>query len=138
MLFGQEGPGLSEEARELCDAVLHIRQFGSTRSINAAAASAVAMHEWIRRYAGMSLPPGPTWPRAVQTLAWVTRPGPFMKRCQERYGDAFTITIGQEPPWVMLVATPTRSRRSSPATPRSSTPGRATRCCGRWWASARC
>ena len=51
MLFGQEGPGLSEEARELCDPVLHIRQFGSTRSINAAAASAVAMHEWIRRHA---------------------------------------------------------------------------------------
>jgi tRNA G18 (ribose-2'-O)-methylase SpoU len=51
MLFGQEGPGLSEEARELSQAVLHIRQFGSTRSINAAAASAVAMHEWIRRHA---------------------------------------------------------------------------------------
>jgi tRNA G18 (ribose-2'-O)-methylase SpoU len=32
--------------------VLAIRQFGSTRSINAAAASAVAMHEWIRRHAG--------------------------------------------------------------------------------------
>jgi len=51
MLFGQEGPGLSEEARALSDVVLHIRQFGSTRSINAAAASAVAMHEWIRRHA---------------------------------------------------------------------------------------
>ncbi len=51
MLFGQEGPGLSEEARELATVVLHIRQFGSTRSINAAAASAVAMHEWIRRHA---------------------------------------------------------------------------------------
>jgi tRNA G18 (ribose-2'-O)-methylase SpoU len=51
MLFGQEGPGLSEEARELVGAVLAIRQFGSTRSINAAAASAVAMHEWIRRHA---------------------------------------------------------------------------------------
>jgi hypothetical protein len=31
--------------------VLHIRQFGSTRSINAAAASAIAMHEWVRRHA---------------------------------------------------------------------------------------
>jgi tRNA G18 (ribose-2'-O)-methylase SpoU len=50
MLFGQEGPGLSEEARELSQVVLHIRQFGSTRSINAAAASAIAMHEWIRRF----------------------------------------------------------------------------------------
>jgi len=51
MLFGQEGPGLSADARELCEAVLAIRQFGSTRSINAAAASAVAMHEWVRRFA---------------------------------------------------------------------------------------
>jgi tRNA G18 (ribose-2'-O)-methylase SpoU len=51
LLFGQEGPGLSPEARELAVAVLAIRQFGSTRSINAAAASAVAMHEWVRRHA---------------------------------------------------------------------------------------
>jgi tRNA G18 (ribose-2'-O)-methylase SpoU len=51
LLFGQEGPGLSEEARSACSVVLAIRQFGSTRSINAAAASAVAMHEWIRRWA---------------------------------------------------------------------------------------
>jgi tRNA G18 (ribose-2'-O)-methylase SpoU len=51
LLFGQEGPGLSEHARALVSAVLHIRQFGSTRSINAAAASAIAMHEWVRRHA---------------------------------------------------------------------------------------
>ena len=51
LLFGQEGPGLSEEARARREAVLAIRQFGSTRSINAAAASAVAMHEWVRRWA---------------------------------------------------------------------------------------
>lgn len=51
MLFGQEGPGLSAQARALADEVLSIRQFGSTRSINAGAASAIAMHEWIRRHA---------------------------------------------------------------------------------------
>lgn len=51
MLFGQEGPGLSDAARELSVELLAIRQFGSTRSINAAAAAAVAMHEWIRRHA---------------------------------------------------------------------------------------
>ena len=51
LLFGQEGPGLSAQAREHAAAVLAIRQFGSTRSINAAAASAVAMHEWVRRHA---------------------------------------------------------------------------------------
>jgi tRNA G18 (ribose-2'-O)-methylase SpoU len=49
-LFGQEGPGLSEDARENLDAVLSIAQFGSTRSINAGAAAAIAMHAWIRRH----------------------------------------------------------------------------------------
>jgi len=51
LLFGQEGPGLSAAARDLSVEMLAIRQFGSTRSINAAAASAVAMHEWVRRHA---------------------------------------------------------------------------------------
>src|SRR4051794_14693909 len=54
LLFGQEGPGLSDAARALAAPILHIRQFGSTRSINAAAASAVAMHEWIRRWRPLS------------------------------------------------------------------------------------
>jgi tRNA G18 (ribose-2'-O)-methylase SpoU len=63
MLFGQEGPGLSAEARALSVAVLAIRQFGSTRSINAAAASAVAMHEWIRRHAAPPAAPAPPAPR---------------------------------------------------------------------------
>jgi tRNA G18 (ribose-2'-O)-methylase SpoU len=51
LLFGQEGPGLSGGARTVCDAVLSIAQFGSTRSINAAAAAAIAMHAWIRQHA---------------------------------------------------------------------------------------
>jgi cytochrome P450 family 135 len=49
-----------------------------------------------------ALPPGPTLPRAVQTAAWLTRPGPFLIRTHRRYGDMFTIRIGGEPPWVML------------------------------------
>ena len=51
LLFGQEGPGLSEAAREASRAVLSIPQFGSTRSINAGVASGIAMYEWIRRHA---------------------------------------------------------------------------------------
>ena len=51
LLFGQEGPGLSDDARAASQAVLAIRQFGSTRSINSGAAAAIAMHEWIRRHA---------------------------------------------------------------------------------------
>jgi len=50
LLFGQEGPGLSDEARAGCDALLSIAQYGSTRSINAGAAAAIAMHAWIRRH----------------------------------------------------------------------------------------
>lgn len=51
LLFGQEGPGLSEEARRRSASVLHIPQVGSTRSINAGVASGIAMYEWLRRYA---------------------------------------------------------------------------------------
>jgi tRNA G18 (ribose-2'-O)-methylase SpoU len=50
-LFGQEGPGLSDQARAACDATFSIAQFGSTRSINASAAAAIAMHAWIRQHA---------------------------------------------------------------------------------------
>jgi len=51
LLFGQEGPGLSPEALAAAEAVLHITQFGSTRSINAGAAAAIAMHSWVRQHA---------------------------------------------------------------------------------------
>ncbi len=51
LVFGQEGPGLSPEARTACAVVLSIAQFGSTRSINAGVASGIAMHEWIRLHA---------------------------------------------------------------------------------------
>ena len=51
LLFGQEGEGLSEQARTACPHLLSIAQYGSTRSINAGAAAAIAMHAWIRRHA---------------------------------------------------------------------------------------
>jgi tRNA G18 (ribose-2'-O)-methylase SpoU len=50
LLFGQEGEGLSELARSACVTVLSIAQYGSTRSINAGAAAAIAMHAWIRQH----------------------------------------------------------------------------------------
>ncbi len=52
LLFGQEGPGLSVEALEASDAVVEITQYGSTRSINASAAAAIVMHDWLRQHAG--------------------------------------------------------------------------------------
>ncbi len=56
LLFGQESAGLSEPARAGCHDVLAITQFGSTRSINAGAAAAIAMHAWILRHAGVADP----------------------------------------------------------------------------------
>lgn len=56
LLFGQEGPGLSAEALAVADAVVEISQFGSTRSINASAAAAVAMHAWILRWVAFEHP----------------------------------------------------------------------------------
>jgi len=50
LVFGQEGPGLTPEVHEVADATLSIAQFGSTRSINASAAAAIAMHAWVRRH----------------------------------------------------------------------------------------
>ena len=49
-LFGQEGPGLSQEALDASSAILEITQFGSTRSINASAAAAITMHSWITQH----------------------------------------------------------------------------------------
>jgi tRNA G18 (ribose-2'-O)-methylase SpoU len=51
LLFGQEGPGLSPEATEAADAIVEITQFGSTRSLNASAAAAIAMHSWVLTHA---------------------------------------------------------------------------------------
>ena len=53
LLFGQEGPGLSEGARAAAAQVLSIAQFGSTRSINAGVAAGIAMHTWVRRWASL-------------------------------------------------------------------------------------
>jgi tRNA G18 (ribose-2'-O)-methylase SpoU len=50
-LFGQEGPGLSEDACAASSMVCSIAQFGSTRSINVGVAAGIAMHSWIRQHA---------------------------------------------------------------------------------------
>ena len=50
LLFGQEGPGLSEAAIKASKDVVEITQYGSTRSINASAAAAITMHSWITQH----------------------------------------------------------------------------------------
>ena len=37
------------------------------------------------------VPPGPRWPRAIQTAWWAARPDSMMNLCRRRYGDVFTI-----------------------------------------------
>ena len=54
LVFGQEGPGLSDEMQAACEVILHITQFGSTRSINAGAAAAIAMHAWVTQHVAPS------------------------------------------------------------------------------------
>ena len=47
LLFGQEGPGLTKEAIAASKDVVEITQYGSTRSINASAAAAITMYQWV-------------------------------------------------------------------------------------------
>ena len=50
LLFGQEGPGVSNAALAAARATCAITQFGSTRSLNAGVASGIAMYEWCRQH----------------------------------------------------------------------------------------
>ena len=56
LVFGQEGPGLSDAMRPALSECRSIPQFGSTRSINAGVAAGIAMYSWIRQHRG----PNPT------------------------------------------------------------------------------
>ncbi|WP_156754581.1 TrmH family RNA methyltransferase [Actinokineospora pegani] len=53
LVFGAEGPGLTEEARTGADLLVSIAQFGSTRSINAGVAAGIVMHSWVRDHADL-------------------------------------------------------------------------------------
>lgn len=53
LVLGSEGPGLSADLLARCAQVRHITQYGSTRSINAGAAAAIAMFAWAQEH----LPP---------------------------------------------------------------------------------
>ena len=54
LVFGQEGPGITEAARRSASLTVSIAQFGSTRSINAGVAAGIAMHAWITQHADLS------------------------------------------------------------------------------------
>lgn len=50
LVFGGEGPGLSQEMIEASERMVMIEQFGSTRSVNVGVAAGIVMYEWLRRY----------------------------------------------------------------------------------------
>jgi cytochrome P450 len=49
-----------------------------------------------------SLPPGPSYPAAIQMIGFWTRPLAFLERCRSRYGKRFTLRLPLAPPFVML------------------------------------
>ncbi len=51
-----------------------------------------------------SLPPGPSYPPALQMVGWWTRPLSFLERCRSRYGPRFTIRLPFSPPFVNLTS----------------------------------
>jgi tRNA G18 (ribose-2'-O)-methylase SpoU len=53
LIFGAEGPGITDDAKAGARLTVSIAQFGSTRSINAAVAAGIAMHTWIRQHADL-------------------------------------------------------------------------------------
>lgn len=50
LVFGQEGPGISDELVKVAQQVVAIEQFGSTRSINVGVAAGIAMYAWLQQH----------------------------------------------------------------------------------------
>lgn len=50
LVFGAEGPGLSQEMLEIANQTVMIEQFGSTRSVNVGVAAGIAMYSWIGQH----------------------------------------------------------------------------------------
>ena len=49
-----------------------------------------------------ALPPGPSAPSLIQTIAWWNRPLAYLERQRDRFGKRFTIRLLGVPPFVML------------------------------------
>lgn len=48
-IFGSEGTGLTPTLQKMCDKLIYIEQFGSVRSLNAAVASGIILHDFVRQ-----------------------------------------------------------------------------------------
>lgn len=51
LVFGGEGPGLSDEMVDASEQMVMIEQFGSTRSVNVGVASGIVMYAWMQQNA---------------------------------------------------------------------------------------
>lgn len=49
LVFGSEGPGISDRLLDLADDIVAIEQFGSTRSVNVGVAAGIVMYEWLKQ-----------------------------------------------------------------------------------------
>ncbi|MFZ2125005.1 MAG: TrmH family RNA methyltransferase [Candidatus Saccharimonadales bacterium] len=49
MVFGGEGPGISDDMQKVADKIIAIEQFGSTRSVNVGVAAGIAMYAWMQQ-----------------------------------------------------------------------------------------
>ncbi len=49
LVFGGEGPGVSDAMLAICDVTIMIPQEGSTRSLNVGVAAGITMYEWVRQ-----------------------------------------------------------------------------------------
>lgn len=49
LVFGGEGPGLSEDMQKVAQKTVMIEQFGSTRSVNVGVAAGIAMYVWMQQ-----------------------------------------------------------------------------------------
>jgi cytochrome P450 family 110 len=54
----------------------------------------------------MQLPLGPQTPAVIQLMRWIFSPMSFMDECTSRYGDMFTIDIGQNNAKLVFVSNP--------------------------------
>jgi tRNA G18 (ribose-2'-O)-methylase SpoU len=50
LVFGGEGPGLSEDIRAAAENMVMIEQFGSTRSVNVGVAAGIVMYSWMQQH----------------------------------------------------------------------------------------
>ena len=73
---------------------------------------------------GMTLPPGPREPAALQTAEWIARPTAFLRRCRARHGDPFTVRVAWADAPMVLMSGRRRSGACSPPARRCCTAAR--------------